>query len=233
VPSIVDTVEPDDVTQPAWRRQTHSERRWPAIAVVVGTIALQLVLPNELILRPGWLLPAISTLLVVVLLLISPGRIGRHGRLERVVALILVGAVTVTNAASAVQLVQGILTGSIADRPGSVLVSAGIVYWTNIVVFSLWYWEFDRGGPARRARGTAARPDFVFPQMTNPDLAPGDWEPTYPDYLYLAFTNETAFSPTDVMPFRPWAKVVMMVQAMISLLLALLVVAWAVGALRS
>lgn len=221
------------MVKPAWRRQTRSEHRWLAVVVVVGTIALQILLPNEFVLRPRWLLPGLSTLLVVTLLLINPGRIGRHGRMERTVALFLVAMVSVTNAASAVQLAEGILRGTITNRPTSVLVSAGIVYWTNIVVFSLWYWEFDRGGPARRASGANQDPDFVFPQMSSPQLTRKDWEPRYPDYLYLAFTNATAFSPTDVMPFRPWAKVLMMVQAVISLMLALLVVAWAVSALKS
>jgi uncharacterized membrane protein len=221
------------VARPAWRRQTRSEHRWLAVVVVLATIALQSLLPNEFVLRPGWLLPGLSTLLVVTLLLINPGRIGKHGRMERTVALFLVAMVSATNAASAVQLAEGILRATITNRPTSVLVSAGIVYWTNIVVFSLWYWELDRGGPARRASGTEQHPDFVFPQMSSPELAGKDWEPTYPDYLYLAFTNATAFSPTDVMPFRPWAKVLMMVQAVISLLLALLVVAWAVSALKS
>lgn len=225
--------EREETAHPAWRRRTRGEHRWVAIAVIVVTVALQLVLPNELVLRPAWLLPALSVLLAIALLLINPGRISRYSRPERVVALVLVAAVSVANGASAVQLVSGILTGSLTDRPSSVLVSAAIVYWTNIVVFSLWYWEFDRGGPGRRARGVATLPDFVFPQMTSPHLAPMDWEPTYPDYLYLAFTNATAFSPTDVMPYRPWAKTLMMLQAVISLMLALLVVAWAVGALRS
>lgn len=172
-------------------------------------------------------------LLVVTLLLINPGRVSRHAPLERGMALCLVAVVSVANAASAVQLVDGIITGSIANRPGSVLVSAAIVYWSNIVAFSLWYWEFDRGGPGERAAGSAEYPDFLFPQMSDPEFAAKDWRPTYPDYLYLSFTNSTAFSPTDLMPLRPWAKLIMMLQSAVSLIIALLVVAWAVGALNS
>jgi uncharacterized membrane protein len=226
----VSTVDPDEVSRPAWRRQTRGEHRWPAVAVVVATLVLQLTLPDELVLRPGWLLPAVSVLLVVALLLINPGRVSRHTPVERTVALALVAVVSVANAASAVQLVEGIVNGSVVDRPGSVLISAAIVYWTNIVVFSLWYWEFDGGGPGRRATGSVEYPDFQFPQMDNPELASKDWEPKYLDYLYLAFTNATAFSPTDVMPLRRWAKATMMLQSAVSLMIALLVVAWAVNA---
>ena len=218
---------------PAWRNQTSGEHRWPALAVVVGTVALQVLLPSELVVRPWWLLPAVTASLIVALMFINPGRVSRREPLDRAVALGVVAIVSVANGLSAVQLVTGIVDGSITNRPGSVLLSAAIVYWTNIVAFSLWYWEFDRGGPGRRAMGYATHPDLMFPQMANPELAPKDWEPTYPDYLYFSFTNATAFSPTDVMPLRGWAKVTMMIQSAISLMLALLVVAWAVGALRS
>ncbi|HVW41913.1 MAG TPA: hypothetical protein VHC18_11255 [Amycolatopsis sp.] len=218
---------------PAWRGRTRGEHRWPALAIVAGTIALQLLLPSQLVVRPRWLLPAVTGLLMVVLLLVNPGRLSKRTPLDRAVALGVVAIVSIANGASAVQLVTGIVNGSIANRPGPVLLSAAIVYWTNIVAFSLWYWEFDRGGPAQRAMGAAEYPDLMFPQMANPELAPKDWEPAYPDYLYLSFTNATAFSPTDVMPLRPWAKATMMLQAAISLMLALLVVAWAVSALRS
>lgn len=221
------------MTIPPWRVPTRGEHRWPAVAVVVATGALQLLLPQELVLRPGWLLPAVSGLLVVALMLINPGRLDRRTPLDRAIALSVVAAVSVANGASAVQLVEGIISGSIVHRPGSVLASGAIVYWTNVVAFSLWYWEFDRGGPGERATGGSAYPDFLFPQMTSPEFAAKSWKPTYPDYLYLSFTNSTAFSPTDVMPLRPWAKLTMLLQSAISLMLALLVVAWAVNALNS
>jgi uncharacterized membrane protein len=222
----------DDDPAPGWRTPSRGEHRWFAVAIVLGTLALQLLLPDELVLKPGWLLPAVSGLLVVALILANPGRVNRRTPLDRSIALTLVAVVTVTNGASAIQLVDGIVASSITSRPGSVLTSAAIVYWTNIVVFSLWYWEFDRGGPGRRATGTAEYPDFLFQQMSSPQFAPDGWKPTYPDYLYLSFTNATAFSPTDVMPMRRWAKLTMMLQAAISLMIALLVIAWAIGALK-
>jgi uncharacterized membrane protein len=223
----------DEDRPPAWRTPYRGEHRWFAVAIVLGTLALQLLLPKELVLHPSWLLPAVSGLLVVALMLVNPGRVDRRSPLERSIALTLVAAVSVATGASAVQLVDGILSSSITSRPGSVLASAAIVYWTNIVAFSLWYWEFDRGGPGQRATGVAKHPDFLFQQMSSPEFAPENWRPSYPDYLYLSFTNATAFSPTDVMPLRRWAKLTMMVQASISLMIALLVVAWAIGAIHS
>ncbi|MEC3981911.1 hypothetical protein [Amycolatopsis sp. H20-H5] len=203
------------------------------MVVVFATLGLQLILPVELVLKPWWLLPALSGLLVVALLLINPGRMDERSRVERMISLVLVAVVSIANGVSAGQLVAGIATGTLGDQAARVLVSGGIVYWTNIVVFSLWYWEFDRGGPGMRAVGRAEYADLMFPQMSDPELAHKDWEPSYLDYLYLSFTNATAFSPTDVMPLRLWAKMTMMLQAAISLVLALMVLAWAVSGLKS
>ncbi|MFI5583662.1 hypothetical protein ACIA5G_01390 [Amycolatopsis sp. NPDC051758] len=202
------------------------------MGVVVATLVLQVALPDDMALHPKWLLPAVSGLLVVALLLVNPGRMTEFSAVERVISLLLVAAVTTVNVASAVQLVYGIVTSSIGDRAGAVLVTGGIVYWTNIVAFSLWYWEFDRGGSGRRAAGRAEFPDLQFPQMADPDLAHQDWEPSYLDYLYFSFTNAAAFSPTDVMPLRIWAKMTMMLQAVVSLVLAVMVVAWAINNLK-
>jgi uncharacterized membrane protein len=101
-----------------------------------------------------------------------------------------------------------------------------------VIAFALWYWEFDRGGPVARALAIKPYPDFEFPQMTSPELAPPSWEPMFADYFYLSFTNATAFSPTDVMPLSRWAKMLMLVQSAVSLLLAALVIARAVNILR-
>jgi uncharacterized membrane protein len=231
----VTSPDPEDKSAPlpAWRRSTDGETRWPATGVVVATLALQLALPHEMMLSPWWLLPSLSVLLIVALLLINPGRMGEFSAVERIVSLAMVAVVSVANGGSAVRLVLGIAHGSFGGHAVQVLASGGIVYWTNIVVFSLWYWEFDRGGPARRADGLAQYADLQFPQMGSPELTHDDWEPRYLDYLYLAFTNATAFSPTDVMPLKIWAKMTMMLQAVIALLVGVMVVAWAVGALQN
>jgi uncharacterized membrane protein len=104
-----------------------------------------------------------------------------------------------------------------------------------VVVFALWYWEFDRGGPVARALNIGNKyPDFQFPQMVSPPtMVPPEWEPAFLDYLYLAFTNASAFSPTDVMPMSRWAKTAMTVQSLISIVTVALVVARAVNVLPS
>jgi uncharacterized membrane protein len=105
------------------------------------------------------------------------------------------------------------------------------VYFTNLIAFGLWYWELDRGGPAARAHGVKAYPDFLFPQMSTPDLAPAEWEPAFIDYLYVSFTNATAFSPTDVMPLTRWAKLTMALQSAVALVVVAMVIARAVNIL--
>jgi uncharacterized membrane protein len=102
---------------------------------------------------------------------------------------------------------------------------------TNVVVFSLWFWELDRGGAAERAAGSGIPPSFGFPEAAMPESAPDGWMPRYPDYLYLSFTNATAFSPTDTLPVRTWAKMTMMGESVISLLIAILVIARAINVL--
>jgi uncharacterized membrane protein len=112
------------------------------------------------------------------------------------------------------------------------LLTGGAIWLTNVIVFGIWYWEFDRGGPLERAVGSQPYPDFVFPQMTNPELAPADWEPGFVDYLYVSFTNAMAFSPTDTMPMTRWAKLTMLLQSLISVVILVLVVARAVNILN-
>jgi uncharacterized membrane protein len=126
--------------------------------------------------------------------------------------------------------VRQILTHG-AVTPGRLLAAGAAIWLTNVIVFGLAYWEFDRGGPAVRAGGREAFPDFLFPQMQDPAVAPPDWEPAFADYLYLSFTNATAFSPTDVMPLSRWAKLLMMFQSGVALILAALVIARAVNVL--
>jgi uncharacterized membrane protein len=108
----------------------------------------------------------------------------------------------------------------------------GAIWITNVIIFALWYWELDRGGPVARSKAVHKYPDFMYPQMQAPDLAPEHWEPTFLDYLYVSFTNATAFSPTDTMPLSRWAKMLMMAQASVSLATVALVIARAVNILH-
>ncbi|HEY6424285.1 MAG TPA: hypothetical protein VIY28_13750 [Pseudonocardiaceae bacterium] len=212
---------------PAWRRPTDGESRWPVVAAVLVAVALQVVLPDRF--APGHrLVPGLELALMIGLIMTNPHRTGHSSRWVRPASILLVGMITVTNAWSAVRLVQQIVQGRQED--GLLLLSSGAAIWaTNVILFALWYWEFDSGGPRIRASGGTVYPDFSFPQMQNPELSPPDWEPRFLDYLYLSFTNATAFSPTDVMPFARWAKMTMLAQAVVSLITIALVIARAIG----
>ena len=127
-------------------------------------------------------------------------------------------------------LIDSLITGGPETESASDLLQAGAIVWvSNTIAFALLYWELDSGGSAARAHDRPSHPDFAFPQQLNPDVAPPGWRPLFVDYLYLGFTNATAFSPTDAMPLAPWAKIAMAVQASVSLALLGLVVARAVN----
>jgi hypothetical protein len=220
---------------PAWRRKTRGELRWPVSVAVIVAIVLQILLPGQLSLHPlpTWLMPVLEGGLLVGLAVSNPVRIEHRARFVRWASLVLTFLVTATNAASAVLLVRQILTGHGGSNAGPLLASGAAIWATNVIAFALWYWEFDRGGPVHRAHGTFQYLDFLFPQMTVNELVPPDWEPIFVDYLYLSFTNATAFSPTDVMPLARWAKLTMLVQSAVSLALAALVIARAINILPS
>ncbi len=193
---------------------------------------LQLVLPRRLSLHPRYLTPAIELALLAVLVAFNPGRIERRDPLLRRLSLGLTAILFAANAGSGGVLVTELLRGQASDRPSVLLGTGGAIYATNVVVFALWYWELDRGGPVARGQGERAFPDFLFPQMQAESLVDPDWEPTFPDYLYVSFTNVTAFSPTDTLPLSRWAKLLMMLQSTLALLLVVLVIARAVNVLK-
>ena len=215
--------------EPAWRRATQGERRLPVALAVGVAIALQMLLPNHLVIQPSWLLPALEGALGVGLIAANPRRISRTSTTLRTASVALIALISIANAWSTAELVKGLINGTEGSSAGVLLAQGASIYGTNIIVFSLWYWEWDRGGPVARANASRPYVDFLFPQMTQPDLASRDWEPTYIDYLYLSFTNATAFSPTDVMPFARWAKMLMLLQAAVALLTIAMVVARAVN----
>lgn len=221
-------------TVPAWLRPTRGERRWPITLSVMAAIVLQILLPPHVTdWLPRALLPALEGALLIGLTVADPVRVERGGTLMRAATIILIFLVTIANAASAVLLIRAILEGKAGNSAAPLFATGASIWATNVIAFGLWYWEFDRGGPIPRAQGTMREPDFMFPQMSSPELAPSDWEPQFVDYLYMSFTNATAFSPTDVMPLARWAKLTMLVQSAVSLAIAALVVARAVNILKS
>jgi uncharacterized membrane protein len=221
------------VLGPAWRRHTHGEQRWPYAIDIGAIITLQALLPDALRFGPFWVLMTIELVLCAVLLIANGTgpRLEKESQPLRVVAMVLIGLASAGTAYALIALIHEIVSGGHTGSAGHLLLTGGNVYVINILIFAVWYWEYDRGGPVERALGTDPDPDFLFPQMTAGDMAPKDWEPQFADYFYLAFTNSTAFSPTDVLPFSRMAKMMMLAQSAISLGLAALVVAKAVNAL--
>jgi hypothetical protein len=225
--------KPVPAVVPAWRRPTEGEARWQAAVAVAVAVALQYPLPGRLVLlHPVWLLPTLQGLLLIALVMANPRRINNKSRAIRLLGLTLAALLSLANAWSVVRLVDGLVHGTAGNSAGPLLVTGGTIWLTNVIVFALWYWEFDRGGPVARAQGVRIYPDFQFVQMASPQLAPPDWEPTFGDYLYLSFTNAAAFSPTDTMPLSRWAKMGMTAQATVSIVTVALVVARAVNILR-
>ena len=199
--------------------------------LVAGAIALDLFLPERLTPGPSWLLPSVEGALLIALVVVSPHRRWRESDARRRVAIGLIALVSCTNFFSLVELCRFLLHGGHTST-GRPLIFAGIQLWlTNVLLFALWYWELDRGGPSQRAANREQRPDFMFPQDADPKIAPPDWMPGLVDYLYVSFTNATAFSPTDTMPLSQSAKLLMTAQALASLLIVLLVVSRAVNIL--
>lgn len=216
---------------PAWLRRTPGETRLPVVLAIVAAIVAQALLPDRLAVRPRWLLPALEGALLIGLSVFNPLRMNRSHPLARTASLALTALITVANAFSAGLLIHAILVGHGTSNPTTLMGSGAAIYITNIVAFGLWYWEFDRGGPVSRADARDPHPDFLFPQMTSPEIAHPNWTPTFLDYLYVSFTNATAFSPTDTLPLSRWAKMLMALQSAIALAAVVLVIARAVNIL--
>jgi uncharacterized membrane protein len=214
----------------------------PALAVLVAAV-LYATLPGKYVSGSStsiltvsrFVIPALEVLLLIPLVLTAPRRVSPFHLVERLwrrrAVIALVGLISLANAASIVLLVHFIITGHAVN--GHELIRAAINIWiTNAIVFALWFWLLDEGGPVRRRRSPSrGGHDFLFPQQENPDIAPDAWQPRFVDYLYVSYTNATAFSPTDVMPLTQWAKLLMLIESAASLLTLLMVAARAVNIL--
>ena len=223
---------PTSVIVPAWRRLTDGESTWPVRLAVIAATALQVALPNRYEIPPTWLLPTLGGLLAVGLSVANPRRFTRHSPQLRVMSILLIAVITLANAGSAARLITALLQGRTHESATKLLLTGGAIWLTNVIVFGMWYWDLDRGGPAARAKVLKSYPDFLFPQMTAPELSPPDWQPQFFDYLYVSFTNAAAFSPTDTLPLARWAKLTMMLQSVVSLGTVVLVIARAVNILK-
>jgi hypothetical protein len=222
-------------------REAELESRWEAAPAVTVIIVLQVVLAIVSHRRGWtlWTLPWWWALTIVgpeILLLLALGWSRPRHRLEQMgrrrdVSLLLLGLVSIGTGSALVALIGSVITGH--EQDGAELLFKGITIWaTNVVTFGLWYWAMDQGGPIRRREPDPGPPDFQFPQLENPTLAEKNWEPRLFDYMYIAFTNAIAFSPTDAMPLTRRAKAVMLIESTASAITVLLVAARAVNILR-
>jgi uncharacterized membrane protein len=208
-----------------------AEPVWPALATVLLAIALQLLLPDRLTAGPRWLLPALESALLVGLAFAFPRRLEHEHQGRRVMAVGLTALVSAANIVSLALLSHQLLHhGSPNGR--QLIVSGALIWLTNVLIFGLWYWLTDRGGPGRRAGGHDGPPDLLFPQMNDDRIEPPDWRPQFIDYLYVSLTNALALSPTDTMPLSPMAKSIMGIQSLVSVVTIGLVVARAVNILQ-
>jgi uncharacterized membrane protein len=208
-----------------------AEPRWPMATAVLAATALYVGMPHRGRVPGWWLFPLLQVILLGVLIVQDPGRIDRRSATLRRLMVLLLVTMTIGVVLGVIVLASEILR-SVQGITATVLLGRGAAIWvSNVIIFSLWYWEMDRGGPAERAVDSPIRPSFAFPENATPELVPAGWRPAYPDYLFLSFTNATAFSPTDTLPVRTWAKLTMMVQAAMSLVIAILVIARAINVL--
>ena len=202
------------------------EPRWPAFVAMLSAGCLYWALPEQLSLGPSWLL------LAVVFLLLIPTAISHYRErynATRILALIANTVITLAMVASLVFLIEELPKHT--EPPKMLLRSATALWFTNVLVFALWYWKLDAGGPINRERTRGSlKSSFLFPQMTKQDVH-STWSPEFIDYLFLAFNTSTAFSPTDTAVLSRWAKVGMMLQALISLSILALLAARAVNIL--
>ena len=209
----------------------HHEPRWPAAIALGAALGLYLFLPSTLIFGPRWVLPALELLLVIPLVITNPDRRDSDTTALRVISILLIAIISVANVSALALLVHDLLRD--ADIDGKPLIYSAIALWfNNVIVFSLWYWELDGGGPAERHNTPVQSCDFLFPQQNSPEVFTEPWKPAFFDYLYMSFTNSTAFSPTDTMPLTRRAKALMMLQSGSALVTIVLVASRAVNILQ-
>lgn len=235
-----------NMTQALKAIHTHAWDFWLARLSVVVIVMLQLLMINDLTIGPPWFAPAIELALLLPLSIATAWTqisardarthehwqlIARARYLVRLLALFMTAVITLINFGALMQLIHALLLGH-ATRAGQTLLLDALNIWvTNVVIFGLWFWSIDRGGPASHGVVDSCRCDFLFPHMTMNTPEAEGWRPGFIDYLYLAFTNATAFSPTDTLPLSRRAKLLMMFESLVSLLTIALVAARAVNIL--
>ncbi|WP_376743314.1 hypothetical protein [Ensifer canadensis] len=211
-------------------QQGRDERRWPPVLAIIAVFAFLEVLPHHVSALPRWVSYGVllATIAPMIMVTVSTEK-AVWLRIEHV-AIMLLSSLYAANTAAELGDMIGIITIHPPETRAVSLLSSSFSIWiTNVLAFSLLYWQVDSGGPFRIARGISRRPDWLFPQSSAPEFASANWRPLYVDYLFLAFNTATAFSPTDVLPLTPRAKLLMMLESAIALLTLVLVAARAVN----
>lgn len=216
-----------------WWTGARAENRWPILVTLALAVTLQLLLPARFSLGPRWVVPAVEAVLLAAIVVANRVRFGRRPNVVATVTTALVAVLVADAAGVTVRLVVDLIEGGPETNSATGLLSVGFRVWIyTIIAFAFVYWRFDSGGSTTRATTPRTFPDLAFPAQLNPGIAAQGWRPKFFDYLYLGFTNATAFSPTDVMPIARWAKLAMTVQAVASVAILGLVIARAVSLLK-
>lgn len=208
------------------------EPRWQVLLALLAVTGIHMALPKELVVGPGWLLPV---LIVVLLVPTVFAHRTEHHSLNHFLGIVINAIITFALVGSVALLVSTIVGGKAA--PLALLRSGGALWLTNVLVFALWYWRLDGGGPRKRAtENEFGSRSFVFPQMQiekteRKTFGVNKWRPGFVDYLFVAFTTSTTFGPTDAPILTRWAKLLTMTQILISLTIMVLLIARAVGVL--
>ena len=208
------------------------EPRWPAALTIVGVLVLLVLLPGRVRLLPQWAASVIGVAILAPIAAVGFTR-GRHPllRAERLVTLGFFAIATTGNLLNLTNVIREILHSSGAVGGIELLASSIAIWMTNVLSFSLLYWQLDRGGPEARRGDYASTPDWQFPQEAMADVMPHDWRPAFVDYLFLGFCTATAFSPTGALPLRGRAMLLMMLESSISLVTIAVVAARSINIL--
>jgi hypothetical protein len=231
------------MTQRAEQDRRAGEPRLPAACAVIVAVALYAALPDDLLFAPRFVVPALELLLFIPLVAVNPRRMLRENRALRRISIALLLVIAAANAAALILVVNELVSGQ-ATHGKQLLLAAGQVWLTNIIVFALAFWELDRGGPVRRTQADGRdlpAADFRFPQDEDHDAiqevavrssAKSGWTPGFIDYLYVSVTNSSAFSPTDTMPLSPRVKLLMAAESLSAIVLSVLVISRGVSLLK-
>ena len=209
------------------------EPRWPVVLAILVVLILLAGLPGRIRLFPVWVPYTIG--IVVLVPMVVVGLASKKALwlwVERVVTLIFCLFIEVTTVMNLANLISTMVSRSMEIGGLQLLASSVAVWVTNVLGFSLLYWQIDRGGPDARVNNTSPKPDWLFPQEGAPsDDLPSHWRPTFVDYLFLGYCTATAFSPTDALPLTSRAKLLMMLESTISLATIVVVASRAINTL--